>query len=191
MSRFTVAKRRKRKGKTDYKKRIALLKSKKPRLVIRKSLKNILLQVVEFVPSGDKVVLSVTSSDLKKLGWKANTNNLPASYLCGYLLGTKAASKKRKEVVLDFGIQSSIKKGALFAALKGAIDAGLKVPHSENVFPEEERITGVHISKYAKLLKENKEKYEKQFSASIKQGFDPENLPAHFDDIKAKIGAKK
>jgi len=191
MSRFTVAKRRKREGKTDYKKRIKLLMAKTPRLIIRKSLNNMMLQVVEFSPTGDKVLLTVTSQNLKKIGWKANTNNLPASYLCGYLLGTKALAKKVKACILDLGMQSSIKKGSLFAALKGVIDAGLKVPHSENVFPEENRIKGEHIANYAKSLKENKEKYDKQFSACLKQGFDPEKIPAHFDEIKAKIGAKK
>jgi large subunit ribosomal protein L18 len=191
MSRFTVAKRRKREGKTDYKKRLKLLMSKKPRLIIRKSLKNLSLQVVEFAPAGDKVVLSVNSHDIKKLGWKASTNNLPGAYLCGYLLGTKALAKKIKECILDLGMQSSVKKGVLFAALKGVVDAGLAVPHSENVFPEEKRIKGEHIADYAKSLKENKEKYEKQFAACLKQGFDPEKMPAHFDEIKAKIGAKK
>ncbi|MBW3004727.1 50S ribosomal protein L18 [Candidatus Woesearchaeota archaeon] len=191
MSRFTVAKRRKREGKTDYKKRIKLLMSKNPRLIIRKSLKNVSLQVIEFAPAGDKVILSVNSHDLKKLGWKANTNSLPAAYLCGYLLGTKALAKKVKECILDLGMQSSVKKGALFAALKGVIDAGLNVPHSENVFPDDKRIKGEHIANYAKSLKENKEKYDKQFAACLKQGFDPEKMPAHFDEIKAKIGAKK
>ena len=156
MSRFTVAKRRKREGKTDYKKRIKLLMGKTPRLIIRKSLHNMMLQVIEFNPAGDKVVLTVTSQNLKKLGWKANTNNLPASYLCGYLLGTKALAKKVQECILDLGMQSSVKKGSLFAALKGAIDAGLNIPHSENVFPEENRIKGEHIANYAKLLKERK-----------------------------------
>jgi large subunit ribosomal protein L18 len=191
MSRFTVAKRRKREGKTDYKKRVALVMSKKPRLVIRKSLKNIFLQVVAFAPAGDKVVLSVNSHDIKKLGWKANTNNLPAAYLCGYLLGKKALANKVKECIFDLGMQSSVKKGALFAALKGVVDSGLAVHYSENVFPEENRIKGEHIANYAKSLKENKEKYEQQFSACLKQGFDPEKMPAHFDEIKAKIGAKK
>ena len=191
MSRFTVAKRRKREGKTDYKMRIKLLKSKKPRLVIRKTAKNMMLQVIEYVPAGDKVLLSANSRELVKLGWKANTNNLPASYLCGYLLGTKAAAKKIKECILDLGMQSSVKKGSLFVALKGAIDAGLNVSHSENIFPEEKRIKGEHIADYAKKLKEDKARFDKQFSKCIKQGFDPEKITAHFDEIKTKIGAKK
>ena len=191
MSRFTVTKRRKRKGKTDYKKRMNLLMSKMPRLVIRKSLKNIMLQAVDYVPAGDKVILTINSKDLKKVGWKANLNNLPACYLCGYLFGKKAIEKKVKKCILDLGMQSSVKKASLFAALKGVIDAGLDVPHSKNVFPDEKRIKGEHIVNYAKLLKEDKGRYKKQFAHCLKTGFDPENMTAHFDDIKSKIGAKK
>lgn len=186
MSRFTVAKRRKRQGKTDYQKRLKLLMTEKPRLVVRKSLKNILLQVIEYHPAGDKVVLSASSQELRKLGWKAGANNLPAAYLCGYLLGKKALSRKIGACVLDIGMQSSIKKGSLFAALKGAVDAGLDVPHSENIFPEEDRIKGAHIANYAKAVKGSV-----QFSACIKKGMEIEKITAHFDEIKAKIGARK
>lgn len=191
MSRFTVAKRRKREGKTDYKMRVRFIKAGCPRLVIRKSLKNIMLQVIEFAPGGDKILLTVCSKDIQKLGWKSSNNNLPASYLCGLLLGKKTLEKKIKTCILDLGMQSSVKKGALFAALKGVIDAGLSVPHSNKVFPAESRIKGEHIAAFAKSLKENKEKYEKQFAACIKNKFDPEKITAHFDEIKVKIGAKK
>ena len=66
MTRFTVAHRRKWTGKTDYKKRMKFLMSDKPRLVIRRSLKNILLQVIEFGPVGDKVLIAASSAELKK-----------------------------------------------------------------------------------------------------------------------------
>ena len=62
--------RRKREGKTNYKKRIAFLTSEKPRLVIRKSLKNITAQIVIYEPKGDKVIASACSAELTKLGWK-------------------------------------------------------------------------------------------------------------------------
>jgi len=166
------------------------LKSNKPRLVIRKTVKNIILQIIEYAPAGDKIILSANSRELVKLGWKSNTNNLPASYLCGYLLGKKAVAKNIKECILDLGMQSSVKKGSLFVALKGAIDAGLNVSHSENVFPDEKRVKGEHIAEYAKKLKEKKEHFDKQFSKCLKQGFDPEKIASHFDEIKAKIGAK-
>ena len=44
---YTVPFRRKREGKTNYKKRLGLLKSKSLRLVVRKSNKHILVQLVD------------------------------------------------------------------------------------------------------------------------------------------------
>ena len=43
-----AAYRRKREGKTDYRKRLRLLLSGKPRLVIRRSLRDISAQVIEY-----------------------------------------------------------------------------------------------------------------------------------------------
>ncbi|MEM1798420.1 MAG: hypothetical protein QXX87_04275, partial [Candidatus Jordarchaeales archaeon] len=56
------------------------------------------------------------------------------------------------------------------------------------IFPSKERIRGEHIAEYArKLLEENPELYAKQFSAQIKRGVRPENLPEHFDEVKEAI----
>ena len=45
-------------GRTDYRKRLSLVKSRLPRLVVRKSLKNTLAQIIEFHENGDKIILS-------------------------------------------------------------------------------------------------------------------------------------
>ena len=66
MSKRTIYKRKKN-GKTDYKKRLKLLKSRKPRLVIRKSLTQITAQVIQYQDEGDKVLVSAHSSELKAL----------------------------------------------------------------------------------------------------------------------------
>ncbi|MAG50173.1 50S ribosomal protein L18 [archaeon] len=172
---------RKRTGKTDYRKRIRFISSNKPRLIIRKSLKNISLQIVEFHPTGDKVLLAICSSALKKYGWKASNSNLPAAYLIGLLLGLKAKKSKIDEVILDLGLYTSVKGSVLYSAMKGVVDAGLNVPHSNEVLPSEDRIKGVHISNYAKLAK------EPQFLQYKKDQLNPEELPKHFEDIKTKI----
>ena len=108
---------------------------------------------MSLVSNGDKVLLSAHTSELKKYGWKANTSNLPSSYLVGLLLGLKAKKKEINEAILDLGLQPSIKGTALYAAMKGAIDGGLNVPCSEKIMPKEDRIKGIHISNYAKLAK--------------------------------------
>lgn len=135
---------RKAKGRTNYKKRLNLLKSGKPRLVVRKSLKNVTVQIVSYSQGGDKVLVSAHSRELLKLGWKRYRKNIPAAYLTGLLCGVKAKGKV-KEAVLDSGIYESTKGSLVYAALKGAVDAGLNVPHGEELLPDEKRLKGEHI----------------------------------------------
>jgi len=142
-----VRHRRRRQGKTDYKVRFGLLKSVKPRLVIRRSSKNIIVQVIEYLEKGDKILAAAHSKQLVKLGWKFGRGNLPASYLTGLLAGKRA---NVKEVVLDLGGQVSVKGNRLYAALKGFIDSGINVPHSEEILPSDDRISGKHIEAYLK-----------------------------------------
>ncbi|MEM0230969.1 MAG: 50S ribosomal protein L18 [Candidatus Woesearchaeota archaeon] len=183
---FTVEFRRKREGKTNYYKRIKLLSSQKPRLVVRKALKNIIVQLVEYNPKGDIVVASAHSRELIKYGWKLNRGNIPAAYLTGLLLGIKARKvMKNPEAILDLGLQESVKGSRLYAALKGALDAGLNIPHSEEILPEESRISGKHISDYMlKLKNEEPDKFKRFFSEYEKSGVTPEKA---FEATKQKI----
>ena len=66
---YTMPFRRKRLGRTNYRKRLKLLVSNRLRFVVRKSLKNFHAAVVEYSPKGDKVLLAVSSNTLAKLGW--------------------------------------------------------------------------------------------------------------------------
>jgi len=145
--RYTVKLKRKKQGKTDYKLRLNLLKSNKPRLIIRKSSKNILMQIVKSENSKDKVIISNHSGELKKLGWDYNLGNTTSSYLTGLLLGKKALKNNIKEAILDIGLQKSVVKSRIYSALKGCIDSGLNVPHNPKMFPSEERIKGLHTNK--------------------------------------------
>lgn len=152
---------RRRLGKTDYNKRLKLLLSKKPRLVVRKSLKYIRAQIVEFDMTGDKTIAAASSEELKKLGWKFSGDSLPAAYLTGLLIGKKAVKKGVKEAILDSGLYSSTSGNRIYAVVKGAIDAGLKIPVSEEILPKEERIKGLHISNYLEKFKDLPEQFEK------------------------------
>lgn len=158
---YTFRVRRKREGKTDYKSRLKLLKSAKPRLVIRKSSKNILLQIINSDNSQDRVIITSHSNELKKFGWDYSMSNIPSSYLTGLLIGKKALKKGIKEAILDTGLQRLVIKSKIYAALKGCIDAGLNIPHNPKIFPTEERIKGGHISKnIEKKFEETKKKIE-------------------------------
>jgi large subunit ribosomal protein L18 len=143
--------RRKREGKTNYKKRIAYLTSGKPRLVIRRSLQNITVQVIAYEQQGDRVLVNAHSQQLRKLGWKLSGSNTSAAYLVGFLAGTKAKQAKINSAILDLGLYQPIKGSKIYAALKGAVDAGLQVPHDQSVLPKQERIEGKHIQEHKKI----------------------------------------
>ncbi len=154
--------RRKQEYKTDYKARIALLKSALPRLVIRKTERYMIAQIIKSKEAQDFVLCSVNSAELKKYDWNFSCKNLPACYLSGLLVAKKAAEKKIKECVLDAGMQRSTKGSRIYALVKGAIDGGMKITCSEEIFPSEERIAGKHINaEIVKKFSELKEKLKK------------------------------
>jgi len=180
--------RRRREQRTDYRQRLRLLKSRKPRLVVRASVNSITCQIVSHDSKGDRTLVSASSLELKKHGWKGHTGNIPAAYLTGFLCGQKAKKHKIKEAVLDMGLHISVKGSRIYASLKGAIDSGLDIPHSAEILPPEDRIKGAHISNYANLLKKEKpQEYEKRFSAYLKGALAPEDLARHFDEVKSKL----
>ncbi|MEM3363936.1 MAG: 50S ribosomal protein L18 [Candidatus Micrarchaeia archaeon] len=184
-STYKVPFRRRRIGKTDYKKRLALLKFG-DRLVARKTSKRIIAQVVSFGANGDKIVSMATSSDLQKVGMPL-AKSLPAAYLIGYKAAKDALKKGVKKAVLDMGRKTPAKASFAFAVLKGALDAGLDVPHDESVF-DNDRFMGKHIAEYARLLKgSSPEEYKKRFSQYLKKGVAPEELPKLIDSLKSKL----
>jgi large subunit ribosomal protein L18 len=183
---LTIHYRRKREGRTDYRKRLRLLQAGKPRLVARKSLKNMLVQIIEYDAEGDKVLAMANSPELKQYGWGYSCGSIPGAYLTGFLAGKKAVDGGIKEAVFDLGLQSAVAKSRLYSMLKGVIDAGLNVPASPEIFPPEDRIKGMHISKYAGQLKG---KEGKQFSAYSKNGLKAEDMPKVFDSVKKNIQA--
>jgi len=127
----TVDHKRKRQGKTNYKKRFGFLLSNQLRLVYRASSKNIYMQIVKFIPKGDQVLASVSSQHIRKKGWTHAGKNLPSAYLVGYMIGKQALKQKIDTAILDIGLLQHKNKSRVYAAVKGAIDAGLKVPVSE------------------------------------------------------------
>ena len=183
--RSRVSFRRRVEGKTDYHKRLKLLKSRKLRAVIRASNNHIRVQIIKSVLSGDKILISAFSRELTtKYKWKANTGNIPAAYLTGYLAGIKAKKNDIHDVIFDLGI--FYHRNRVLAACKGIIDSGISIPYREEFFPEnfDDRIKGLHIEEYAKLLKTNEpEKYEQIFSGYLKnQNIDPVKISQQFTD---------
>jgi len=139
-----------RKGKTNYKKRIRMMLSDKTRLVVRVMSRTIVAQFVNYDPQGDRVVVGANSLELKNRGWKLCRRNLPAAYLLGLIIGLKAKKAGITEAVIDIGRRPSVKGSRMYAVLKGVVDAGIVIPHSDSILPSEERIKGSHIAGFDK-----------------------------------------
>jgi len=151
---YRVDYRRKRESKTNFKTRVETLKSGIPRLVIRPSNKHILVQLVKYSENGDLIQATAHSKDLTKQGWTHSTGNLCAAYLTGFACGLKGKQKKMEEAILDLGMNTSVKGSRIYAALKGALDSGLKLNHDAEMLPSEERVSGAHIASYVKKSKD-------------------------------------
>ncbi len=160
-------KRRKLEGKTDYGKRLKLLKSNSPRLVFRKTNRYVVAQYVTSKQAQDKIEIGITSKKLKKFGWPDEFNgslkSIPASYLTGLLIGREVNKKGLKTPIVDFGMMRVLAKNKGYAFLKGVVDAGVKIKCDEEQFPEEERLSGKNLKEdFSKTFKEIKFKIENE-----------------------------
>jgi len=148
-------KRRRKENKTDYKARLGLLKSGKNRLVIRKTNRFIIAQIVGSNIAQDEVIIGVNSKELISKGWPkekiGSLKNLQACYLTGFLLGKKYNGE---EVILDIGLQRNVHKGRIYAVLKGVVEAGLNIKHNEESLPSDERINDEKMKEIVKKIKE-------------------------------------
>jgi len=134
---FRLYSRRRRKGRTNYQKRLALIKSGKTRMVVRKSNAGVVVQFINFDPEGDRTVLTVTGKHLAKEYKWPSKRNVWTAYLAGLMAGKKAQEKGVKEFVLDMGMYVPSKGSLIFAALKGAVDSGLKASFDKEKVPED------------------------------------------------------
>ncbi len=136
--------RRLREEKTNYKKRGTLLIGKRDFITVNITNENTQVQVLKPGMTGDKVIASAHSSYLLKKGWKGSRKSIPAAYLTGYLAGKKAIDNGAKDAVLYTGTRRYTQRMA--AALKGVVDAGVKVPADSKTFPPDDRINGNHLT---------------------------------------------
>ncbi|MGA7900694.1 MAG: 50S ribosomal protein L18 [Nitrososphaeraceae archaeon] len=174
-----------RQHKTNYRKRAAILVGRHHFITVKVTNQNVLTRLLDPDIKGDKVLATAHSRELVKQGWNGSLNSLPACYLTGILLGKKCLEKNFDSGVLYTGMNPFTSRVA--ACLKGIVDAGVHVPASEDSFPEQDRLDGNHIADYAKLLQEDKSKYESRFSLLLKNGLKPEDYPAHVQKIKSAL----
>lgn len=172
---------RRAKSLTDYKRRIELLKGGMDRLVVRKTNRYVIMQVIEYKENGDVVTASANSKELAKYGWEPR-RNIPTAYLTGILL-SKRIKNKDSEIVLDMGLYKPVKNSLIFAAAKGCIDSGMKL--RSGIEFDESRLSGNHISEFAAKVKESPETYKNQFSKYTGNG--PSDIADRFAKAKETI----
>jgi large subunit ribosomal protein L18 len=143
--RYRVPFRRRREGRTDYRHRAALLRGREVRMVVRKSNRHMRVQFIHYDEKGDTVVATAVSKELEELGWTGSGKSTPGAYLTGMLAGKRAKEKGLQTAVLDIGLREPTKGAVVFAAMKGAVDAGIDVPHSEDMVPSKDRLSGKHM----------------------------------------------
>merc|ERR1712126_386534 len=202
----------------------------KYRLIVRFSNKDIICQIAYARVYGDVIVESAYSHELPKYGVKAVLTNYAAAYCTGLLVARGILTKFGLNEIyvgqteangedfsvedvdgehgafrayLDIGLARTSTGAKIFGALKGAVDGGIDIPHSNKRFPgfdaeskeynvevHKEHILGIHVSKYMEsLLEEDEEAYKKQFSQFVKNGITADGVEAMYRNAHAAIRA--
>lgn len=109
--------------------------------------------------------------------------------------------KRPFRALLDVGVRTTTTGNRIFAALKGATDGGLDIPHSHKRFAGydreskefdaeamKDRIFGAHISEYMeKLMDEDNAKYQALFADYIKEGVEPDAMEELYQSVHEAI----
>lgn len=183
--------RRRREGKTDYRKRKGIVLGKLPFMSVRISGRYIYAQVIKPTATGDITLCSSSSRDLiEKFGWKGSAKNIPCAYLTGLHLGQLAKNREVSNVIVYSGVGRFVHGSRMASVVNGAKDAGLEIEIDEKILPDESRLKGSHIAEYAKKLEsEDKAKYDATFSKLLSSGLNPAEYSEHFDKVKSAIRA--
>ncbi|KAI9144860.1 hypothetical protein BKA69DRAFT_1143625 [Paraphysoderma sedebokerense] len=202
--------------------------SPKYRLVVRITNTDIVCQIVYSKIKGDFVLTAAYAHELPRYGIKVGLTNWAAAYATGLLVARRALKKlsldsqyvgvinpdgevaeveptddgpRPFKCFLDVGLARTSTGARIFAAMKGASDGGIFVPHSETRFPgyssEEKKldsevlrsyIFGGHVADYMRELKEeDDDKYKRQFSKYIAAGLNADGLEEMYSKAHAAI----
>jgi len=118
-----------------------------------------------------------------------------------YYVSSIDGDKRPFHALLDLGIKTTTTGSRAFGAMKGAVDGGLDIPHSENRFagydketkkysPKDHRhkIFSQHVADYMRhLLEEDSSKYASQFSDYVKEGINADNLEEMYLNVHENI----
>jgi len=190
--------------------------SPKYRFCVRFSNRDVTCQVIYATIAGDVTICAAYSHELPKFGMKAGLTNYAATYATGLLCARRLLTKyglaetyegntenigedynveaegdrRPFKCYLDTGLVRTSTGARVFAALKGAVDGGLDIPHNDKRYagydlqdksldPEtlERYIKGGVVAEFAEEMQEEEpEKYESHFAAYHAADFDPTEL---------------
>ncbi|CAA2985830.1 60S ribosomal protein L5-like [Olea europaea var. sylvestris] len=201
----------------------------KYRFVVRFSNQDIVAQIISASIAGDMVLAAAYAHELPRYGLEVGLKNYAAAYCTGLLLARRvlktlemdeeyegnveatgedfsvepAESRRPFRALLDVGLVRTTTGNRVFGALKGALDGGLDIPHSDKRFagynkeskqldPEVHRkyVYGGHVAAYMRTLEEDEpEKYQSHFIEYIKKGLDADGLEEMYKKVHAAIRA--
>lgn len=201
----------------------------KYRFVVRFTNKDIVAQIVSASIAGDMILASAYAHELPQFGLSVGLTNYAAAYCTGLLLARRVLKKLEMEedyegnveasgedysvepaesrrpfrALLDVGLIRTTTGNRVFGALKGALDGGLDIPHSEKRFAgfgkdskqldaelHRKYIYGGHVAAYMNgLMEDEPEKYQSQFSEYIKKGIEPGSIEETLKKVHAAIRA--
>merc|ERR1712005_96564 len=192
----------------------------KYRFVVRFTNKDIICQVVSSKLKGDICHTAAYAHELPRYGLPVGLTNYSAAYCVGLLCarrllqkygldekfeGTEEVTAEFEDcfvigededgpsafhALLDVGLKRTTLGSKIFAAMKGAFDGGLEIPHNEKKFygydadekeysaeDNRERILGGHVSTYMESLKEEEpEEYAEKFKKYIDAGWTADEM---------------
>ncbi|KAL3278909.1 hypothetical protein HHI36_016427 [Cryptolaemus montrouzieri] len=202
----------------------------KYRLIVRLSNRDITCQVAYSRIEGDKIVCAAYSHELPKYGIKVGLTNYAAAYCTGLLLARRLLKQLGLDTLyegnlevngdeynvegvddgpgtfrcyLDVGLNRTTTGARVFAAMKGAVDGGLNIPHSIKRFPgydnesksfnaevHRAHIFGQHVADYMKSLEEeDPDAFKRQFSKYIQLGINADQIEGLYKNAHAAIRA--
>lgn len=189
----------------------------KYRFIVRISNKDVVCQLAYAKVQGDVVLAAAYAHELPRYGLKVGLTNYSACYATGLLLARRVLTNlgladkyagnddingedynvdalmdgpNPLYCLLDVGLARTTTGARVFAALKGACDGGLDIPHSEKRFvgydAESDQLSseilrkyifGGHVADYMKSLSaSDPAAYKKQFSRYIAAGVTADSL---------------
>lgn len=109
--------------------------------------------------------------------------------------------KRPFRALLDVGIKNTTTGAKVFAAMKGASDGGLDIPHSNKRFPgynrdtkafdadtHKARIMGEHVADYMREMEEDdEENYKKHFAKYLENDIDAEGIEEALEAVHSAI----